>query len=376
LSNLLSFPARKRDILLLVPVFRPGVAGIPPYEAGRPIEEVARSAGFDPAEVIKLASNESPLPPFPEVVAAIAAAAAGVNRYPDNDWYELSRALAGQLGVHPDQLMFGGGSSELIRVMALAVGGPGTSTVYPWPSFVIYRMAPTLAGSATIEVPLDARYTIDPEAMVKAVRPDTTLLFLCNPNNPTGTYLPGEALLEVIDEVAEKVLVVVDEAYFEFATAADYRTLLPEALTRPNVVITRTFSKVYGLASLRVGYAVGQAETLLALRRAQAPFTVSSLAQVAAREALAYPERVEERVRLNAGERARIEKELSARGVEHVPSQANFVYLRLGDESLDAFGRLMAVGVIVRKMSQGWIRVTVGTPEENDRFLAALLSLG
>ncbi|HSL25144.1 MAG TPA: histidinol-phosphate transaminase [Acidimicrobiia bacterium] len=358
-----------------MPVLRPGVAGIPPYEAGRPIEEVARIVGFDPDDVIKLASNESPLPPFPEVITAIREAAAGVNRYPDNDWYELRRALAAHLGVTPEQLMFGGGSSELIRVIAQAVGGPGTSTIYPWPSFVVYRMASVLAGSEGIEVALDARHRIDPEAIVGAVRADTTLLFLCNPNNPTGTYLSAEALSTVTDRVPEQVLVVIDEAYFEYATAPDYESLMAEALARPNVVITRTFSKVYGLAALRVGYAVGQAETLLALRRAQAPFTVSSLAQVAAREALGYPERVEERVRLNEQERARIEKELLARGVEHVPSQANFVYLRPGDESLDAFGRLLRVGVIVREMSRGWIRVTVGSPDENDRFLAALQSL-
>ncbi|MGH9199367.1 MAG: aminotransferase class I/II-fold pyridoxal phosphate-dependent enzyme, partial [Acidimicrobiia bacterium] len=171
-----------------MPLLRPEVQRIMPYEAGRPIEEVARSLGLDPETIIKLASNESPQPPFPEVIAAIARAAVGVNRYPDNDWYEPARALAPVLGVNEENLMFGGGSSDLLRVISLAVGGPGTSSVYPWPSFVIYRMAPLLAGSELIEVPLTSRHRFDLDAMVGAVRADTTLVFVCNPNNPTGTY--------------------------------------------------------------------------------------------------------------------------------------------------------------------------------------------
>ena len=355
-----------------MPLLRPEVQRIKPYEAGRPIEQVARSLGIDPDTIIKLASNESPQPPFPEVIEAIARAAVGVNRYPDNDCYEPARVLGPVLGVEEENLVFGGGSSDLLRVISLAVGGPGTSTVYAWPSFVIYRMAPLLAGSELVEVPLTARHRFDLDAMVGAIRADTTLVFVCNPNNPTGTYLTASEISGLIERVPAHVMVVIDEAYFEYVTASDYATSIPEALQRSNVVVTRTFSKIYGLAALRIGYAVGQAESLRELRRAQAPFSVGTLAQVAAVEALKYPARVEERRRINTEERNRIEKELEAREIEYVPSQANFVYLRPRVDHLPTFTRFLEAGVIVREMGVGIVRVTVGLPEENDKFLSAL----
>ncbi|HEU4751421.1 MAG TPA: histidinol-phosphate transaminase [Acidimicrobiia bacterium] len=353
-----------------MPVIRAGVSQIPPYEAGQPIEDVARSLGADPDQIIKLASNESPVEPFPEVIAAIAAAAPLINRYPDNGWHDLAEALAPGLGVETDQLMFGGGSSDLLRLIALAVGGPGTSAVYAWPSFIIYRLASVIAGTETIEVPL-REHRHDPEALLNALRTDTTVVYLCNPNNPTGTHLPAGIVTDLVSRIPEKVLVVIDEAYHEYVTAADYQTAISLAVARPNVVVTRTFSKVYGLAGLRVGFAVGQSQTLLDLRRAEAPFTVNTLAQVAARTALGFPLRVEQRARLNGEERIRMEKELASRGVEYVPSQANFVFVRSG-----AFQQLLARGVIVRPMGDDWMRVTIGTPEENDRFLRTLDDLG
>ena len=351
------------------------MAKIPPYEAGRPIEEVARSLGLDPATVIKLASNESPAPPFPEVIEAITAAAAGINRYPDNDWFELAEAVAHRLQIDPDHLMFGGGTSELLRVISLAVGGEGTSAVYPWPSFIIYRMGTVLAGSTPIEVPLTADYHLDLDAMSNAVRSDTTVVFLCNPNNPTGTHRSSADVTAFIDSIPPRALVVVDEAYFEYVTAADYRSASDMALDRPNVVVLRTFSKIYSLASLRVGYAIGQPSTLADLRRAQAPFTVSGLAQVAALTAVQYPNRVAERAEFNHGERSRIETALQTRRVKYVPSQANFIYLHPEGIDDEAFQAFLQLGVIVRQLGGGWIRVTIGSLEENDRFLAALDSL-
>jgi histidinol-phosphate aminotransferase len=350
---------------------RPEVARIPRYEAGRPIEEVARSAGVDPATIIKLASNESPSPPFPEVVEAIAAAAAGSNRYPDNDWYLLAEGVGERLGIDPSHLMFGGGTSEILRVASLAVGGEKTSAVYPWPSFVIYRMGSALAGSTSIEVPLTSDHRLDLDAMIGAIRGDTTIVFVCNPNNPTGTHRSAADVSRFVDLVPKKTLVVIDEAYFEYATAFDYRSAIDLAVGRPNVIVLRTFSKIYSLASLRIGFAIGQPSTLADLRRAQAPFTVSGLAQVAALTAIRYPGRVEERARFNAGERDRLEKELEARSVEFVPSQANFVYLRPRSIDGGVFEAFLHEGVIVRQFG-GWIRVTIGTIEENDRFLDAL----
>jgi len=354
---------------------RPAVAKIPPYEAGRPIEEVARSVGLDPATVIKLASNESPTPPFPEVVEAIAAAAAASNRYPDNDWHRLAEAVAERLQIDSDHLMFGGGTSELLRVTSLAVGGETTSAIYPWPSFIIYRMGSVLAGSATIEVPLTADYRIDLDAMASAIRDDTTVIFLCNPNNPTGTHRSAAEVAAFVDSIPQRTLVVVDEAYFEYVTASDFRSALDLALERPNVIVLRTFSKIYSLASLRVGYAIGQPSTLADLRRAQAPFTVNGLAQVAALTAVQYPNRVAERAEFNAVQRGQVETALEERHVEFVPSQANFVYLRPGSIGQDAFQAFLQLGVIVRQFGGGWVRVTIGSVEENQRFLQALDSL-
>jgi histidinol-phosphate aminotransferase len=330
--------------------------------------------GLDPATVIKLASNESPIPPFPEVIEAIAAAAATINRYPDNDWHLLAEAVAERLRVEPENLMFGGGTSELLRVASQAMGGEATSAVYPWPSFIIYRMGSVLAGSRPIEVPLAPDYRLDLDAMLGAIRGDTTVVFLCNPNNPTGTYRSASDVTAFVDSLPERILVVVDEAYFEYATAADYRSAMNLALEKPNVIVLHTFSKIYSLASLRVGYAIGQPSTLSDLRRAQAPFTVSGLAQVAALTAIRYPLRVDQRTRFNAEERARLEKELEARQVEFVPSQANFIFLRPQEEGSGAFDAFLHNGVIVRQFG-GWIRVTIGTVEENDRFLEALDAL-
>ena len=312
-----------------MPELRSGVDRLPLYVAGKPISEVARDFGLDPASIVKLASNESPLPPFPEVIEAIASQIKDLNRYPDNGWHELADSVSNWLGVDPSNLMFAGGSSELLRVFALAVGGPGTSIVYPWPSFVIYRLASVLVGSEPVEVALDDQQRLDPQAMLEAIRPDTKVLFVCNPNNPTGSYLRRtDEVKWLIDGIPERVLVVIDEAYVEYVTASDFATALPEALARPNVIVTRTFSKIFGLAGLRVGYAVGQGPMLAELRRAQSPFTVNTLAMAAATEAVRHPQRISERARANAAERSRLSEELDNRGMELVPSQTNFIYFR------------------------------------------------
>jgi histidinol-phosphate aminotransferase len=220
-------------------------------------------------------------------------------------------------------------------------------------------------------VPLTADHRLEPHALVNAIRADTKILYLCNPNNPTGTYLGSNQVKELIDAVPESVLVVVDEAYFEYVTAADYASVIPEALARPNVVVTRTFSKVFGLAALRVGYAIGQAKTLIELRRAQAPFTVGTLGMVAATEAVRHTDRIRERVNANKSERERLSDELTRRQIEYVPSQTNFLYMRPSPgASLE--GALLRRGVIVRAFGEDWLRVTIGTLEENDRFLAEL----
>lgn len=352
--------------------FRADLAEISPYRPGRPIIEVAAEYGFDPSEIVKLASNESPLPPMAGARQAILERIGDVNRYPDNDSRLLRGRLATHLGVEAGEVWVGAGSSELLRVTANTLGGPGTSAIYAWPSFVVYRLATRLAHTEAIEVPLTADGVHDLDAMVAAIRPDTSLVYVCNPNNPTGTLVDQRRLERFLDEVPEDVLVLVDEAYHEYVTSAGYRSMLPQASERPNLIVTRTFSKVYALASLRVGYAVAQASTIEQLRRAQAPFSVNDLGQAAAIASLDSPDELNDRIALNAAGRHWLENRLAELGVRFVASQANFVYLRLGaptDVVTEAFVRH---GVIVRPFPAGWVRVSVGTTAENQRFADAL----
>ena len=351
---------------------RPDVQLISPYRPGRPIAEVAREFGFDPDEIVKLASNESPLPPVRQAIAAMSEAVGSINRYPDNDCHDLRHGLARHLEVPADHLWIGGGSSELLRVIGTALGGPGTTAVYAWPSFVIYRLATVLGGGSPREVPLTDDHVHDLDAMRAAIDSSTTVVYVCNPNNPTGSHLSGEAIEQFIESVPSDVLVVVDEAYYEYATAGDFETAMELSLSRPNVIVTRTFSKVYGLAALRVGYATARPETITELRKAQAPFSVTSVGQVGALSSLSAQGEIAERVRANASERDRLERAFADRAIEYVPSQANFVYLRLGASTQRTADAFIRHGVIVRPFGDGWIRVSVGTPEENDRFLAAL----
>ena len=351
---------------------RDDVRKISPYTPGRPISEVARSAGLDPHDVVKLASNESPLPPTRPALAAMAEEIGSINRYPDNDCHDLRVALAQRLSVDFEQVWVGGGSSDLLRVIATAMGGTGTNAVYAWPSFVVYRLATVLAHASPREVPLTAEHVHDLDAMRSAIDAETTVVYLCNPNNPTGTLLGSAAVESFIDAVPDDVLVVVDEAYHEYVTDADHESAVALAIERPNLIVTRTFSKVYGLAALRVGYAVSRADTITELRKAQAPFTVSSVGQVGALASLTATDEIDQRVELNRSERTRMEAVFSDRGLEYVPSHANFVYLRLGDSTEGTAAAFLEHGVIVRPFRDGWIRVSVGTADENDRFLFAM----
>ncbi len=348
----------------------PSVARITPYVGGRPIAEVVREYGVE--EVIKLASNESPTEPFPEVVEVIRSLAASVNRYPDSDCHRLTIDAAKHLSVPGESLWFGSGSSELLRVIASSIGGPGTKAVMGWPSFAMYPIVTMVGGADPVMVALDPDHRIDLDGMESAIDESTTVVYVCNPNNPTGTYLPPRAVEAFISRVPERVLVVVDEAYAEYATAHDFGTMIPLALRKPNVVVLRTFSKIYGLAGLRVGYAVGTPPTLRSLRRSQRPFTVTEMAQEAAREALRYPGRVEERRRENERGRGLLVEGLLQRGLDAVRSQANFVYFEVGTDLASLNEELLKRGVIIRLSDAGWARVSVGTEYENRRFLMVL----
>lgn len=353
-----------------MPRFRSDLDKIIPYRPGRSIEEVAAELGL--SEIAKLASNECPFPPFPEVEEAIRNAGSGINRYPDNDHTALRNAVAEAIGVARGNLLFGAGSSDILRSIGLAMGGPGTSTVYASPSFILYRIFTHLAGSEPIEVPLTSDWRHDPERLVSALRPDTTLLYLCNPNNPTGTHLPSDQVDWVIEQVPESVLIVIDEAYHDYAVAPDFASAVPHATVRDNVIVTHTFSKAHGLAGLRVGYAVGSPATLGTVRKTQTPFPVTAVAQAAATAAVRNADGVAQRVRYNDVQRSRMAGAINSLGLEQADSQTNFIFHRSPVPSED-YTRL---GVIVRAGTDGWVRTSIGLEEENDRFIRALSILG
>ena len=355
-----------------MPTYRPDLLSIPHYVPGRPIEDVAREYGLE--SIDKLASNECPEAPFPEVVEAVALGAAGVNRYPDSATYDLSRAIAAHQGVQPEEVWVGAGSSEVLGCAALSVGGSGTSAVFAHPSFVMYRIATMVSWSEPIAVPLTGLHAHDLPAMADAIRDDTTIVYLCNPNNPTGNHIAGRSVMNFLDTVPERVLVVLDEAYAEYATADDYQTFINEAPNRPNLLVARTFSKIYGLAGLRVGYGVGSSELLARLRHTQAPFTVTSTGQMGAIEALKYPGRVADRSERNEIGRDLLSRGLVAMGFDPSESEANFVYFEPPDGASELGDALLRTGQIVRVLGEG-IRVTVGTEHENNRFLSVLESI-
>lgn len=353
------------------PRFRPDLDRIQPYRPGRAIGEVMATYGLD--SVAKLASNENPDPPWPEVQDAIRREVAGINRYPDNARPSLTAALAAHLGVPAERVWCGGASNELTLITALSMGGPGTSAVYAWPSFGLYRIGSLAAFTEPIEVPLTADHRHDLEAMAAAVRDDTTVVYVCNPNNPTSTHVAGDALERFIDGLPDHVLVVVDEAYHEYVTAPDYRTMLPLAAERDNVLVTRTFSKAYSLAGLRVGYAITAPENVANLRRIQLPFSVTSLAEAASVEALRHQDRVIAARERNREGIALLTEGLRGRGYGVAESQTNFVYADFGDGAAAVTEQLLRAGVIVRPVfPASHLRINTGTREEMDRFFAAL----
>ncbi len=359
--------------LQVVPVLRPEIESIPAYEVGRPIEDVVRQYGIDPSRVAKLTANESPFGPFPGVAEAIAAEAGNLNRYPDNQAWALGGRLAEELGVRHENLLFANGSTAHLADFASAVGGPGTRLVYPWPSFIMYRYAAAWAGSEPVEVPLDSDFRVDLGAMANAVDERTGMVIVCNPNNPTGTLLGAGEVADFIAAVPERTLVVVDEAYAEFVEDPSFETTFGLAVERPNVITLRTFSKIYALAGLRVGYAVGAAETVSRLRKGQQPLTVNRLGQVAALASLGQPEEMQRRVVANSAGRHYIAGALAERGLRQVRSHTNFVFFEMpGGDSPGMAESFTRRGVIIRPMASGWMRVSVGLPEENRLFVDAV----
>jgi histidinol-phosphate aminotransferase len=349
----------------------PTIEALRPYEAGKPVEELARELGVHDA--VKLASNENPLGPSPRALEAVRRGLAGVHRYPDASAWSLRQRIARHHGVTMGEVLHGNGSNELIDLLVRTFTMHDHHVVFARPSFVVYELAAMAHGTPFTAVPL-ANLVHDLDAMAAAVETRTRLLFVANPNNPTGTHVGRAALERLLARVPAEVIVVIDEAYFEYADAPDYASALELRALRERLLVLRTFSKIYGLAALRVGYAVGPAVLIDYLNRVRAPFNVGTLAQLAAQAALDDTAHVERSRQNNASERARVSAELRGLGLAVAPSQANFVWVDVARPGREIYERLLPKGVIVRAFgpSVTALRITIGTPPENDRMLSAL----
>jgi histidinol-phosphate aminotransferase len=354
--------------------FAQKLARIPHYEAGTASVDGAERAGA--ADVVQLASNESPYPPVDEVVEAVRSAAAAVNRYPDPTARALRAALADRFGFPAARIAVGNGSCEILLAAAEALLEPGSEVVYAWPSFSMYPHLAAITGAEAVTVELTDGDVHDLEALRLAITDRTRLLLVCNPNNPTSTHVSSAAIADFLEKVPSRVLVILDEAYIEFQVTEDPDTTLDLLDRFSNLVLLRTFSKVYGLAGLRVGYALGTEEFRQAVDRVRQPFAVNQLAQAAATEALRHQDDVVRRVERNAVERLWVADELRDLGLEAAESQANFFWIRLGDrDEAEVVRELACRGVAVRAGQglggPGHLRITYGTRAENERLVEA-----
>lgn len=344
------------------------VLGIQPYVPGKPIEELERELGI--SNSIKLASNENPVGPSPAAIRAIKESFADINRYPDGSGFYLKRALAEKLDVSDEEIILGNGSNELLDLAAKTFLKDGDEAVMATPSFVVYFMAVQSVGGKSIQVPLK-NYTHNLSAMAASITSATRMVFIANPNNPTGTINKKDEFESLMEKVPDNVLVVMDEAYYEYVSDHDYADSMKYLRSEKNILILRTFSKIYGLAGLRVGYGIAKKEILADMNRLRAPFNTSTIAQKAALAALSDDAHVSRSREVNSAGKEYLYRELSALGISFVPTEANFLYIPV-EGSVALYERLLKMGVIVRPMGPSAVRVTIGLPEENRRFIEAL----
>ena len=349
------------------------ILGIAPYEPGKPVEELERELGIQNA--IKLASNENPLPPSDRVQQAIMAALGQANRYPDGSGFYLRQAVAKKHGFTPDQVMLGNGSNDLIELIVRAFMRPGDEAVVPHPSFVVYPMIVQAVGGIRVMVML-RDHRLDLEAMARAITPQTKVVFIANPNNPTATMVTADEVEHFMARVPERTIVVFDEAYVEFAQGPDFPDTLAYVRQGRKVVVLRTFSKAASLAGLRIGYAVADGDAVALMNRIRQPFNVNALGQAAALAALDDENHILECVRMNEAGKAYLYDEFRTLGVKYVPSRANFILVDVGRNAADIYQKLLHEGVIVRPMTpfgmETALRITIGTPDENRRLIKGL----
>ena len=355
----------------------PYVRAISPYLPGKPITQLAREMGIPVERIVKLASNENPLGISPKAKLAIEKAMASLERYPDD--FELKAAVAEHTGMGRERIVLGNGSNDLLDILARVFLAPGRSAVYAQYAFAVYPLATISAGGEPIAVPA-LNFGHDLDAMRAAIRPDTRLVWMANPNNPTGTFIPYPVLKAFLQSLPKEVVVVLDEAYNEYIPAAEHVDTTPWVNEFPNLVLTRTFSKIYGLAGLRVGYALASAEVADLMNRIRQPFNCNNLALAAATAALGDHEFLTRSHDSNRVGMAQIVNGVKRLGLDHIPSHGNFVCIKPGDAAA-VNQKLLKQGVIVRPIAgyglPDWLRVTIGTEAENQRFLEALeMALG
>ena len=354
---------------------RKGVLTIQPYEPGKPIEEVARELGIPEPDIIKMASNENPVGASPLGVQAIKDSADGVNLYPDGGCYHLKNELAEHLKVKPENLIIGNGSNEVLQIIADTFINPEDEVLYAEQSFVVYTLATKVACATAVTVPLK-NYAYDMDAMADNITDKTKVIFIANPNNPTGTMITADEIEKFMSKVPDDVLVVFDEAYYEYVERDDCPQILDYVHDGRTVITLRTFSKIYGLAGLRIGYGIARPDIIAVMNKVRQPFNVSTVAQAAARASLRDSDHVEKSVKINHEGKKYLYGELKRLGLEVVPSEANFLLVHLGRPGADVMSELLKMGVIVRPMTgykfPNAVRITIGTPEQNKRLIASL----
>ncbi|MGI9113214.1 MAG: histidinol-phosphate transaminase [Gaiellaceae bacterium] len=359
-------------------VFRPALDGLVPYAPGKPEEEVQRELGLE--RVVKLASNEGPWGPFPAALDAMERSARSLNRYPDGGAFHLANALAERHGVTPAHVITGAGADAIIGHLSVATLDPGDEIVTGWPSFISFVLDALKLGATAKRVPLRDDH-LDLDAMLDAIGPRTKLVYIATPNNPTGTMTGRAELDSYFERVPAHVLTIVDQAYFEYIDEPDYPDAIEEYLKRGrNVLVLRTFSKIYGLAGLRIGYGVGSPETIRGIAKIRRAFDVNTQAQVAALASLDDEGELGRRRRLTADGRDFLVRTLGEHGLEPAgPAVANFLFVEVGNDAVPLFEALLRQGAIVRPLAAfgapGALRITVGTPEENSFFADALAAL-
>lgn len=364
--------------MAIMDLMQPHLRNVKPYVPGKPIEELRRERNIE-GEIIKLASNENPYEPVEEVRQAIVEELSQINRYPNSGCYNLCTDLGAYHSVSPSQIFVGNGSNEIIDLIVRAFVGGDEEIVYAWPSFIVYPIVSQLAGVKAVEVPLKD-YRHDLTAMRSAVTRKTKLVIICNPNNPTATYVSKNEVSRFLDGLSNDILVIFDEAYFEYVVADDFPDTIGLLKKRPTLIVLRTFSKIHSLSGARIGYSISHEDVVTCLHKVRQPFNVNSLAQSAAIAAIKHMDRVAPRVKENRDELHFVREELQKLGFVVPPSQTNFLLAVPPQGSGAIVEQLMNRGIIVRPMKpfgfgEETFRVTIGTPYENRKFIEALREL-